>query len=80
VSNYQYLRWKCRRGILELDLWLNDVLKRHYQSLSQSEKALFDVMLDQPDPLLLDWYLQRARPDDPLMCRLLKKITDIPES
>jgi antitoxin CptB len=59
------LRWRCRRGLLELDLILQGFLERRFARLSAEEKALFAELLDRPDPELLDWALGRSEPPDP---------------
>ena len=42
------LKWKCRRGLLELDLWLERYLRRH------PDDAELDALLDLPDNDLWD--------------------------
>ena len=59
------LRWRCRRGLLELDLILQRFLERRFERLTAGEKALFGELLDSPDPDLLDWALGRGEPADP---------------
>jgi antitoxin CptB len=59
------LRWRCRRGLLELDLILQRFLEHGFERLDAGEKALFGELLESPDPELLDWALGRSEPDDP---------------
>ena len=59
------LRWRCRRGLLELDLILQRFLERRFERLDAQEKALFGELLDHPDPDLLDWALGRSEPAEP---------------
>ena len=51
------LQWKCRRGLLELDLILQSILAHHYQYFSQNEKHAFNHLLEIPDPELLQLLL-----------------------
>ncbi|MDH5471249.1 MAG: succinate dehydrogenase assembly factor 2 [Gammaproteobacteria bacterium] len=51
------LRWRCRRGMLELDLILNNFIDREYVHLNNQQKQLLDQMLDYPDQLLFDLFL-----------------------
>ena len=51
------LRWRCRRGQLELDLMLDGFLKQHYPKLSAPEQAAFERLLELPDTAL-QGYLQ----------------------
>lgn len=46
------LRWRCRRGMRELDVLLLDYLERHYPSASAAERAAFTELLELPDPEL----------------------------
>ena len=40
------LRWKARKGIRELDILLHRYLDIHYDNLNESEKTLFEEVLD----------------------------------
>ena len=40
------LRWKARKGIRELDILLQRSLDIHYSNLNESEKKLFEEVLD----------------------------------
>lgn len=51
------LRWRCRRGMLELDLPLARFLETHYHALTEAEKTAFSCLLDYSDPDL--WELVR---------------------
>ncbi len=51
------LRWRCRRGMLELDLILNGFMERGYDGLSAERKVLLDQLLDYPDQLLYELLL-----------------------
>jgi len=48
------LAWKCRRGLLELDLVLQKFLQRQAPGLSGDELAALDELLDYPDGDLWD--------------------------
>ena len=56
-ANDSRLRWRCRRGMLELDLLLNQFLDKGYQNLNTAQRNLLDEMLDYPDQLLFDLLL-----------------------
>lgn len=47
------LRWRCRRGLLELDIVLGRFIQ-HYASLDSRQKIAFDTLLDMPDTELWD--------------------------
>lgn len=52
------LRWRCRRGMLELDLVLERFLGENYVKLTAQQQAEFDALLDLPDQEL--WALIRS--------------------
>jgi antitoxin CptB len=43
------LAWRCRRGLLELDIVLQRFVAQHYDELSAAELTAFDAMLALPD-------------------------------
>lgn len=66
--------WRCRRGLLELDLLLQKFIERDYPSLSDREHAALARLLDTPDPELLDYCFGHAQPDDAELRELVRKI------
>ena len=65
MADLDRIRWRCRRGLLELDLILKRFLEVHFDQLDARQRELFDQLLDQPDNDLLDWALGLGEPDDP---------------
>lgn len=49
------LRWRCRRGMRELDQLLGWWLDARYPRSGDVEKAAFSTLLDEQDPQLWDW-------------------------
>jgi len=43
------LAWRCRRGLLELDIVLQKFINNHFASLSEPELVQLDALLDYPD-------------------------------
>ena len=43
------LRWRCRRGLLELDIVLGRFIEQHYSKLSVEEKNAFVELLIEAD-------------------------------
>ena len=43
------LAWRCRRGLLELDIVLQRFVAQYYAGLSVAEISAFDAMLALPD-------------------------------
>ena len=62
MAEYDRIRWRCRRGLLELDLVLERFLAQRFDRLDAAERGLFDELLDAPDNDLLDMALGRMEP------------------
>ena len=58
------IRWHCRRGLLELDLILEQFNRRHLAGLDAEQLARFKELLVFPDNDLLDLVMRRAAPPD----------------
>ena len=56
------LRWRCRRGLLELDLWLHRFAEVGLDTLSDEECSAFEALLDEADADLLAWLEGRVPP------------------
>ena len=59
------IRWRCRRGMLELDLVLSAFLERHFASLEPRSLNALQTLLERPDPELLDFVMGHANPAAP---------------
>ena len=54
MKELERVRWRCRRGMLELDIVLDRFIEQHYAILNKAQQAAFDTLLDMPDPTLWD--------------------------
>jgi antitoxin CptB len=70
------LRWRCRRGMRELDVVLAAFLANGFSRLSEVEIGLFEAVLDLQDPLLHAYLCGREQPADPTLARLIERIRD----
>jgi antitoxin CptB len=59
MAEHDRIRWRCRRGLLELDLVLQNFLERRFDRLDAEQRQRFDELLDEPDNDLLDLALGR---------------------
>ncbi|MEN9680487.1 MAG: hypothetical protein RLZZ627_380 [Pseudomonadota bacterium] len=59
------IRWRCRRGMRELDALLAYFLEHHHDGLPDDLKRRFRAWLDLSDPVLWD-RLSGPLPEDPL--------------
>ena len=53
------LRWRCRRGLLENDLFIERFFKKHAESITVNQAQGLNVLMDLSDNDLLDLYLDR---------------------
>ena len=65
------LRWRCRRGMKELDLLTLGYLERYYPSASAEDQQAFAELLEVQDPLLMSYVVGRQTPADPAMARVI---------
>ena len=56
------LRWRCRRGMKELDLLLARWMEEGWPRAGEESRLAFAWLLEQPDPDIADWLLGGARP------------------
>ena len=57
------LKWRCRRGLLENDLFIARFFERHESGLTQRQARALEVLTDLSDHDLLELLLQRKEPD-----------------
>ncbi len=69
------LRWRCRRGMKELDLLLTRYVDEQYGRAAADEQAAFRGLLELQDPTIYDYVLGRDVPTDPALLSLLEHIT-----
>ena len=58
------LRWRCRRGLLENDLFVERFFSRHEDTLTEGQAAGLLALMDLSDNDLLDLLLARREPED----------------
>jgi antitoxin CptB len=60
--NLSRLRWRCRRGMRELDVMLTRYLDRAWATASSAERAAFVQLVDLQDPDLFGYLVGRTTP------------------
>lgn len=63
--NRRHIKWRCRRGMLELDLMLEPFVDYAFDVLSPTMKEKFVVLLSETDQQLQRWLLGNDIPKDP---------------
>lgn len=68
------LAWRCRRGMLELDLLLHGFLEQGYDALPTEQQEVFERLLALPDQMLFDYLLNAMPIDEMEFVDVIKKI------
>lgn len=54
--------YRARRGLKELDYYIDPYVRDHYLTASDAEQATFAQLMAEEDPDLLDWFLFNQPP------------------
>lgn len=68
------LRWRCRRGMRELDHLLSGWLEARWDTADTETRRRFLLILDAEDDALWDWVTGRAMPEDAGVADLIQRI------
>ncbi|MEL7535478.1 MAG: succinate dehydrogenase assembly factor 2 [Pseudomonadota bacterium] len=71
-SHLRALRWRCRRGMRELDVLLTHYLSHHYAAADSLEKAGFEALLDCQDPEIFSYVTGRAECQNPAIQNIVR--------
>ena len=71
------LRWRCRRGMRELDQLFERWLDLRWRASSETERAQFLRLLDTEDDRLWRWFLGHEPVSDDL-ANLVAQMRDLP--
>lgn len=71
------LRWRCRRGMRELDQLMLRYLDGRWPQADDAERGLFLALLDTEDDKLWRWFMGRERPEEGLE-PIVQRILDLP--
>jgi antitoxin CptB len=70
------LRWRCRRGMKELDILLTRFVDHRFCGASNPEQEAFRRLLETPDTLLYAYCLGEERPPPEFAALIERIITD----
>ena len=77
------LKWRCRRGLLENDLFIERFFQRHESTLTVGQARGLEILMDLADNDLLDLLLKRREPegelDQPLVREVLAQLRQSPD-
>ena len=77
-SELKRLRWRCRRGMRELDVLMTRYLDNGWPQASEAERKVFLRLLHCEDDKLWQWFMGREQPDDREFDALVQRITNLP--
>ena len=72
------LRWRCRRGMRELDQLLTRWLNREWTAASDAQREVFLRLLDSEDDRLWRWFLGHETAPDAALDSLIHYIRTLP--
>jgi len=74
MKHLERVRWRARRGLLELDIVLGRFIETHYAQLDADGRQTFEALLDMPDNPLWDMIAGRLEATPGEQQTLLEKI------
>ena len=68
------LRWRCRRGMKELDVLLERFARRALAQASPADREMFARVLELPDPLLAGYLIGGETPVEPHLAQAIARV------
>ena len=68
------IKWACRRGMLELDLFFKQFLETDFQKMTNQELDDFLIFLENPDPDLYAWLMGYQKPERVLDVEMTRRV------
>ncbi len=78
AAELQRLRWRCRRGMRELDQLFGRYLDRSWVTASREQRAVFERLLGCEDDRLWRWFLGYETCEDADLHALVAHIRALP--
>ncbi len=79
---YEKVRWACRRGMLECDLFLVPFFEQCYGELCDTDKEIFKKILVESDAYLFAWLMQTEKPKcktyEPIIAKIRQHKLSLP--
>lgn len=74
MSDLQHLKWRCRRGVKELDVVFTRYLEDQFPTASEEEQNTFRELLQIEDPTLFGMLVGSEPIENPQHAALLEKM------
>lgn len=72
------LRWRCRRGMRELDQLMERFLVRAWPSASGVDRGVFLRLLETEDDKLWRWFMGYEPASDEALAQMVERIRSLP--
>ncbi len=72
------VRWRCRRGMRELDQLFERYLEHCWEQDSDAQRAVFLQLLDCEDDRLWRWFMGYEACQDDILRPLIERIRQLP--
>ena len=72
------IRWRCRRGMRELDQLFGRYLDRSWATESETQRVVFLRLLDCEDDKLWRWFMGYEQCPDAELAALVERIRQLP--
>ena len=80
MSDLSRLRWRCRRGVREMDILFQGFLTSCYPALDMDQQRMFEALLNEADLDILAWIMGKSEPDNPAYRGLIEQMQNLSES
>ena len=71
------LRWRCRRGLVENDLFIVQFFATYGSQLTQQHAAGLSALMDLADNDLMDLFLRRKEPEGQLDTQEIREVLEM---
>ncbi len=78
AAELRRLRWRCRRGMRELDQLFERWLDRAWPQASDAERGVFLRLLDCEDDKLWRWFMGHEAASDAELDALVRSMRELP--
>ncbi|WP_202840442.1 succinate dehydrogenase assembly factor 2 [Luteimonas saliphila] len=78
AAELRRVRWRCRRGMRELDQLFERWLDREWATVSDAERGVFLRLLDCEDDKLWHWFMGHEAASDAELDALVRRIRALP--
>ncbi|MEL1264197.1 succinate dehydrogenase assembly factor 2 [Pseudoxanthomonas putridarboris] len=72
------IRWRCRRGMRELDQLFDRYLRQCWATESEAQRGVFLRLLDCEDDKLWRWFMGYEQCPDVALASLVERIRQLP--